>query len=1019
MRKLTKVLLITVLMVGSYSAQTFIGKLNPNPVASKINIGQSDSLKILAVLVEFKEDKDDATFGNGKFGTIYSKDYGLTILDPLPHDKPYFEDHLTFAKNYFNKVSNGKFNISYTVLGDILTVSDMMRNYTPPINDLNDLSPIGNFAEEVWQLADKRYSNIDFSQYDLFVIFHAGAGKDVSLPGSIGNERDLPSVYLSEKSLKNIYGNDFQGFPMNGGSFNINNSAILPETESRELIGFSGTTLIELTINGLIAATIGSHLGLPDLYDTQTGLSAIGRFGLMDGQAMFTFQGIFPPEPSPWEKMFLGWEEPIELPVKDMTVNLTARLAAYVGDTTLVKIPINATEYYLVENRKRDAKKNGSTVTYKTGGQVLTKTFDRDYPGYVYYNVDTLQGVVLDVDEFDWALPGEDRNSKMENFIDIGLVVWHIDEKVISENYESNTINIDKFNRGVSIVEADGVQDIGEKFKTVFGDVIIGEGTKEDTWYKSNPAELYKNKFGIDTKPKAVTNSGASSLITMSDFSDISNTMSFKLAFGSDNIGLISNVKLPITDKIKWMTTIYSGDGYVIFAMSDKKVYKISTDGIIKDSVVFASKFKPAAIGINNSAVLFLVSGNQIQLTRFTENNVETVSIDNTNSKFSTSPVISSADGNEIEILVGTDNGKIQRYIATFGTDISLSLKETLKALDQPVIQVASVDRNNFSAISENYYFGSLWPRGSQGINGIFKLDGSAFQLAISKTENGFTATVQTSSKLYVIKDNYSIEEIYSYSDFNYMPMALTDLKNDGENYIIQNDGQYLNSMNFTGAMADKFPFQDEFFCTFYSSPLSIDINNDEVGDVITFTDDGKIFAVDGISGKVINGFPISSGGKVSPVPIIFSDNGKTALAVITEENRFISWAISKYNGKQFWTEEYGNSSNTSLVNEAKSMETITEYFPQSKAYNWPNPVYESTTNIRYYVSEDSDAEVTIFDLAGDLVARLNGKGTGGFDNEIVWDVSDIQSGVYFAHLKVTGVSGKTDTKIIKIAVIK
>jgi len=1010
-------------MVGSYSAQTFLGKLNPNPVANKVKLQSGDSLRILAVMVEFKEDKDDATFGNGTFGSIYSKDYGQTILDPLPHDKPYFEDHLTFVQNYFKKVSNGKLNVSYTVLGDILTVSDIMRNYTPPIKDLNDLSPIAKFAEEVWQLADAHYTNINFSDYDLFVIFHAGAGKDVSLPGSIGNERDLPSVYLSERSLKEIYGDDFQGYPVDGGAFNINNTAILPETESRELIGFNGISLIELTINGLIAATVGSHLGLPDLYDTNTGLSAIGRFGLMDGQAMFTFQGIFPPEPSPWEKMFLGWEEPIELPVKNMSVNLIARYAAYVGDTTLVKIPINATEYYLVENRKRDAKKNGSTVTYKTGGQILTKTFDRDYPGYVYYNVDTLQGVVLDVDEFDWALPGEDRNSKMENFVDIGLVVWHIDERVIAENYESNTINNDKFNRGVSIVEADGIQDIGEEFQTVFGDRIIGEGTKEDTWYSSNPADLYKNKFGSDTKPKAVANNGASSLITMSDFSDIGNKMSFKLMYGSNDIDIISNVKLPFADKVKWMTTVNNGSQQFVFALTESKVYKTNTDGTVVDSVDFPSKFKPASIGINNSAVLFLVSENQIQLTKFTENNIETVTVDNTSSKFSTPSVVSNINGDEIDIFVGTDNGEIHRYTANVGSSSTFILKDNLKVFDKPVKQIASSGVDNYAAISDDSYFGSeTVTHTSLGkvYSEIIELNGKALQLAMTSSKaNLITSTILTDNNITIVSDNARVNEINTQSDSINSYFALSDIKKDGGNYIIQNNGQYVNALNLTGAMANRYPFQDEFYSTFYSSPLSVDINNDDAGDVITFTTDGKVLAIDGITGKVIDGFPISSGGKVSTIPVIFSENGKTVLALITEENQFICWTISQYNGKQFWTEENGGPSNASLVEAANDAETITEYFPQSEAYNWPNPVYESTTNIRYYVSEDSDAEVTIFDLAGDLVAKLTGKGTGGFDNEIVWDVSDIQSGVYFAHLEVTSVSGKTDTKIIKIAVIK
>ena len=196
-------------------------------------------------------------------------------------------------------------------------------------------------------------------------------------------------------------------------------------------------------------------------------------------------------------------------------------------------------------------------------------------------------------------------------------------------------------------------------------------------------------------------------------------------------------------------------------------------------------------------------------------------------------------------------------------------------------------------------------------------------------------------------------------------------------------------------------------------------MNNDEAADIITFTENGEILAIDGITGKMIDGFPISTGAKVATVPTIFTENGKTALGVITENNQFMSWNISKFDGKKFWTEENGNASNTSSVATASSSEAIAEFFPQNKAYNWPNPVYNGVTNIRYFVAEDSKAEVTIFDLAGDLVAKLSGNGIGGFDNEIIWNVNNIQSGVYFAHLEVTSNSGKTESKIIKIAVIK
>ena len=195
------------------------------------------------------------------------------------------------------------------------------------------------------------------------LIFHAGVGRDVSLPGSIGNESDLPSVYLSLNAFKEIYGESFDGISVSNGAFKITNSMIIPETESRELKPISGTFLFEITINGLICASIGSHLGLPDLFDAETGLSAIGRFGLMDGQSIFAYSELIRLNQSPWSKIHLGWAEDVTMDLQNTDVSLVTNLAAAIGDTVILKVPLNSSEYYLVENRIRDANKDGSKVT--------------------------------------------------------------------------------------------------------------------------------------------------------------------------------------------------------------------------------------------------------------------------------------------------------------------------------------------------------------------------------------------------------------------------------------------------------------------------------------------------------------------------------------------------------------------------------------------------------------------------------------------------------------------------------
>jgi hypothetical protein len=61
---------------------------------------------------------------------------------------------------------------------------------------------------------------------------------------------------------------------------------------------------------------------------------------------------------------------------------------------------------------------------------------------------------------------------------------------------------------------------------------------------------------------------------------------------------------------------------------------------------------------------------------------------------------------------------------------------------------------------------------------------------------------------------------------------------------------------------------------------------------------------------------------------------------------------------------------------------------------------------------------VKIYDLAGDLAGDLTGTGQAGVDNEIAWDVSGVQSGIYFARIEANGASASGGTTV-KIAVVK
>ena len=1006
-----KYFLLSILVLfelGRLSAQSFVGKLNPYPAAVERATLADDTLKILAIMVNFQEDADGTTSGNGKFGTIYSQNYGSDILDPLPHDKKYFESHLLFVKNYFAKVSKGNLNIEYTVLPDTFSVSDRMRNYSPdPGSD--DFTPIANFSVEAWTKADELYPGFNFSEYDVFLIFHAGVGRDISLPGSIGNERDLPSVYLSDNAFKEIYGNDYEGIPVSGGTFKITNSMIIPETESREVETISGTFLFEITINGLICASIGSHLGLPDLFDTETGLSAIGRFGLMDGQSIFAYLGTYPPEPSPWEKIRLGWAEPVTMEIQNADVSIVTNLAASMSDTVILKVPLNSSEYYLIENRIRDAYDNGSTITYRIGDVDITKTFPNDTTGYRSFDVDSLSGVVIDVDEFDWAVPGN------------GIVIWHIDENVINEKIADNKVNTDKNRRGVDVEEADGVQDIGERFFTVFGDEVIGEGTEEDFWHKDNPATLFEDRFAKDSRPNTLTNTGANSLITIKDFSEIDNRMSFRVEFGDSVVKPLFTLDLMTdgaTEGISVLTDDFGLTNYYALINSDLKVIDENLNTTEVDSF---SKIKMSGNSKNNVQRSYGVNENLLNIRTSTSGTFELLVKDI--QELLTSPSLVYIDGQGIgRLTLGTDNGKILFYDEAAGNP---NLIDSFKVDTTNIIKQITADGDYFAFITESK-IASIPPTpftlfyDSQGNNFSFTAEWPK-HLALTKNQSGNNSSVVlvTNNKFYIIESGVSVSEFTIPGSDTISSFALTDLKQDGTNYIALNNGNNIEVYNLTGAMSDNFPFTDPEGIGFIGTSLTADFEGDSKSEIISVTKDGRIFAIDGGTGKVVPGFPISCGGSVSVTPVLYNANGTTNLAVLNDQNVLSTWSISSVEGKLYWSEEFGNPQNTSFIDAAENTNRINEFFPANRAYNYPNPVYEGTTNIRYYVSEDSKINIKIFDLAGDFVAELNDDAQGGMDNETVWNVGDIQSGVYLARIEAVCDCGNTEQAVIKIAVVK
>lgn len=974
--------------------------INQSPSGIDLKKGKriGQTVKILAVMVQFQKNNTSTIVGNGQFDSIYTKNWGADIIDPLPHDSAYFAAHLKFASNYFKNVSNDKLNVSYTVLPKVITVSKNMKSYSP-LSGSTDFTGLAEFVAEVWHLVDSTNPGFNFSDYDLFTIFHAGVGRDVSVSGSLGNERDLPSVYMNLTSLQKYLGSSYAGVAVSNGTFKITNSLILPQTENREATAIDNSKyLYQVTINGLLVSSIGSHIGLPDLFDTKTGVTAIGRLGLMDGQGIFAYNGVFPPAPSAWEKIQLGWVSPVEITPGDFAkLNIKTYSSATTSDTMIYKVPLNAREYYLVENRQRNPNATGVTLSIYNNGTTSTKTFTKDTTGFYSYNIDSLSGVITDVDNPDWALPGS------------GILIWHINEDVIDSKIATDEINADKNNRGIMLEEADGIRDIGEQFTNVFGDVVTGEGEDVDFWYAGNKAKLFKNVFNTTSRPNTKAHSGASSLIEMKDFSATGKTMSFALTYGNDDIKPIANKRLalPSSDNTLFYDTLNNAGTFVIQSGDSLFLYDSTMTPlqVLPDFSSVAPAFgKNCIVGVKDSTVALFWNDNSVKNT-FTYTNPQ--------SAFTSLPVISQ-NGTSVDIFIGTKNGKLLKLSGSnSGVGFSSVLDST--GLSVPVTKVSQVG-STYRFVKQDTSAFTLYSNSENAISGA----GVVRDMVVTKTGAGTDQIViLTNENQFFVFANGAVTYTFTLSQLaDITSFSVFDLKQDGTNYICFQTNDRVYAYNYLGNPAENFPLLTASVGSHACKPSAVKLSGLSTTTLLSLTGTG-LYANEGITGKKISGFPISISAGNASSPVLFNMDDKLCVGNIDNNGNLFTWQVAGSAGQILYSGLQGNNANTGYVGLVSKTNFDSRFFPSEKVYNYPNPVNSGKTFIRYYASENAKINIKIFDLAGDLAAELNGSATAGLENETAWDISSVQSGAYFAHVEATSDSGKKEFTIIKIAVVK
>lgn len=986
-----------------------------------------DTLRILAIRVEFQTDDDPRTTGNGRYDLSSPVE---PIIDPPPHDRAYFVDQLAALSNYYYSVSNGKLVLSSEVVDTVYTLPSAMSAYNPGTTEEAVDRGLAELFCDAVQLADE--DNILFSAYQCILIFHAGVGRDYNLGLDI-TPSDIPSAFLNLNDLRDHLagGNPlYEGISVENGNHFITEGIVLPETESQA--GY------EIGLLGTAALMFGFQISLPALWDTETGQPGIGMWGLMD-QGSGNYNGLIPAEPCAWSKVFLGWETPIDTLLGDQ-LEIACTKAKY--SNKIYKIPINDHEYFLIENRMYDP--NGDKKTRGWDSSKSEVVFEADYD-----IVPPPTDVIVEVEEYDFGLPGS------------GILIWHIDEDVIREGLAENRVNIDKNHRGVDLEEADGAQDIGE----IYGITDFGAGAEsgvfEDAWFEDNAAHMMANQsdevlFSPDTYPSSRSYSGANSHVVVSGFSKVDTVMTFSV--GNDWIqegfplefGLEGGVPYPPLfgdiDGDGETEIIVATEGGIIYGWekdgrsiidSDALGYRLSVSGDtitfpvalftdVGSDIITAPVFSVQTDQVDAGIILAVEDGALYVLE------VENGIVEQTLLHLDEGENINALMRLPDQVVYGTQSGSVTGV----GYPEEFIWQQDLQS--GPIAGVCQYEENNEIFIGVLTDNGELFLLGSRGDidrhSSISTHEGWSTpaaawfqpdQPAWLQPNLSFLSLVAfTDQGIGFIVDDAN--DIRSFGDYvlpeHPSDPALGDIDEDGFMEIVTTAGGQIWSFNHNGSLLDYFPvphFQRDISL---SPPLLGDIDGDGHVDIVVTTSNGDVEAYRH-DGTLMDGFPLSTGGStvIPPTLLDLDGDGDIEIAAVSEKGSFFVWDLSAlYDPSAIpWGSHLHDVAHTGMnPQHLQSTAPSDPWMPTHFVYNYPNPTEGDFTTIRYRLEQPAEVRIQIFNLAGELVDELTGPGEGQTDNEVIWNLTDVESGTYFCQVRAKSTQGEKIVTI-KIAVIK
>ncbi len=1019
--------------------------------------------KLLVLLVDFQEDDNPKTTGNGKFVLEPDPDYPISLGAP-PRDYDYFRYNLEAMRYYYLAASLGSYDLKYDIYPQrdgpffAYTLPNEMAYYNPGFEDGElFVARVEEYFYDVFRVADS-YGDIDFSQYGHFLFIHAGSDWQHDVYGD--TPHDLPSYFVTVAEGKEAVVND--------GTVKISSAANVPETISQDdRYG---------VINSVMAHEFGHSLGYVDLYNVNNSYPGVGWWDIMDsggstrvfmpaeneGDDPISLEGVVPALPSAWHRLISfgeyyeqrGYFKKInEFPQDERIQIAAAGHKPELDDNApyIVKVPINEYEYVLLENRNIDPDGKGGIAL--RGAYPLT-------PGGTDYRV-ALHPIALDDDdlleptyEYDWLLPGWiDRSGYSYGG---GIIAWHIDEDIIynegvtyddgtfRSNYEVNRVNTDYYNRGIRIIEADNILDIGNPYSRFW------RGTEYEPYFRYEPdldndgffrgwsAAQHNRELSSVSEPALNSKSGSSSLYSIYDISAVAKIMSFRYRFqpfikthnllsGIEPQAIVTpgnsilddyNLVLPVfTDEgLHVLRQIYQYDHWDLFV---KDFDYIPTQGTltVKDDQGRAVFYVP----VESSLYIFTDEGFNLASTEIIFRSAITdIPVVITNDLL----VVPTEDD-----IVLVDIGTQELIQSIPFPDAKLSYNgHALFVISNGEIHQFSVDDtgiistdNSGIASMKRSMAGSrnnpTQPRVDQGIR-IPDYSGSYSPITYKDEEDDeFDILLIQNKQGDIYSFTNELKLFFSLSSYtNKLPTQLaifaTDHNESQKAIALFAAGEYLFAINTKGTMVDGFPKrieEKEFLAGSY--PRIITNDHGQLLAVFESVDDAFfVFNIDNLREEP--GLSMLW-NRAECNDLLFWDESNDELLFFFADSEDILyqsvWFDDLYTDPIVWNGAR-HSGRSSFSGTYRLSELDTE---KLTAFTYPNPVSHDQVRLRVEGAAN-ELEVRLFDISGRTVYKQEMTGIAGSFYDILIDIKSLSSGLYYGKVESAGRSAKFNLAVEK-----